>query len=225
MVINDQEKIIKKRPALAGRFFCLVLFLSPNNFLFSQGVDGFTNSFKSKRSFYFNWDSKITFVSNEIAQVKSIKLGFDFGGKTKFGLGYNWYKGDITRTFLNESKSFEGALKFRYASIFTEYVYFLDKRWEATIPAQIGAGIMQYNALDAKTRIAGTNGVFFLYEASSTLVYRFLRYFGVGLGIGFRLVVLTGPNEYGENLQSPIIMIRTKMYFDHIIADFKKRFR
>lgn len=222
--INPQKKYLKKRLNFFRRFFCFTLILFFSNFLFAQSVDDFANSLKAKRSFYFTWDSKATFISNEYAQVKSLKLGFDLGGKTKFGIGYNWYKGDISRPFSTSESAFRGRLKFRYASIFTEYVYFLNDKWEATIPAQIGFGITQYNHPTTKEKLDGAGGFFLVYEASSTLVYRFLRYFGAGLGVGFRLVLLTGDNPYKENFQSPVLTLRTKVYFDRVVADFKKKF-
>jgi len=39
--------------------------------------------------------------------------------------------------------------------------------------------------------------------------------------LGYRLVILFGHNPHKENFQSPVIMIRTKLYFDTIMADFK----
>jgi hypothetical protein len=224
MVTRPKKKYVEKRLNSFRRFFCFVVILFSINFIQAQGVEDFSNSLKAKRSFYFTWDSKATFISNEYAQVKSVKLGFDFGGKTKFGIGYNWYKGDISRTFYENEKSSQGLLKFRYASIFTEYVYFLNNKWEATIPAQIGMGITQYNHETTMQKLDGAGGVFLLYEATSTLVYRFLRYFGAGLGVGFRLVVITGDDPFKENFQSPILTLRTKVYFDRVVSDFKKRF-
>lgn len=224
MATKSQKTYSKKRLLQYRRFFYLIpiLFFAFNSN--SQGVDEFANSFKKKRSFYFTWDSKATFITNEYAQVKSVKLGFDFGGKTKFGIGYNWYKGNIVREFFEKEQLVGANLKFRYASIFTEYVYFLNDHWEATIPAQIGMGIMQYNKEFTKLKIQGAGGFFMLYEPSSTIVYRFLRYFGAGIGIGYRLVILTGNNPLKENFQSPILTLRTKIYFDKVMDDLKKKF-
>ncbi|HYG51436.1 MAG TPA: hypothetical protein VD905_11060 [Flavobacteriales bacterium] len=215
--------LVKKRLFQCKRFFSLVVVLC---MLFTKTTaqTDYTESFKAKRTFYFTWDSKITFISNEYAQVKSVKLGFDFGGKTKFGLGYNWYKGDIVRTLGGSGNPLHGNLKFRYLSIFTEYVYFLNDKWEATIPAQAGMGFMQYNKEFTKEKIPGAGGFFLTYEPASTLVFRFLKYFGAGLGIGYRLVILTGKNLLKENFQSPVLMIRTKIYFDKVMHDVRKLF-
>ena len=222
--IKRQKKNFKKRLYFCKRFFCFVFFLIQFSTLFSQSSLDFENPFKAKKSFYFTWDSKITFISNEFAQIKSVKLGFDFGGKTKFGIGYNWYKGDMVRNFGEDYTVDFAKLKFRYASIFTEYVYFLNRHWEATIPAQIGLGSLSYIGEADKLKKQDAGGLFMLYEPSSTLTYRVLRYFGVGLGVGYRLVILNGDNPFKENFQSPIITIRTKIYFDTVMEDLKKKF-
>lgn len=228
---DTKSKILplyKKRLLQHGRFFYFLL--APLFFVVllqvpaTAQVRKYTDSFREKRSLYFTWDSKITFISNRYAQVKSIKLGFDFGGKTKFGLGYNWYKGNIVRDFERPPQNpfMTANLKFRYASLFTEYQYFINERWEATIPAQVGLGIVQYNKEFTKEKVSRAGGFFVLYEPSSTITYRFLRYFGVGLGIGYRLVILMGENPHKENFQSPVIMVRTKLYFDYLMQDVKK---
>lgn len=217
------KNIVKKRLFHCKRFFSFVVMLCMP-FMQTHAQNDFSESFKTKRTFYFTWDSKITFISNEYAQVKSVKLGFDFGGKTKFGVGYNWYKGDIVRGLGEPGKQVHANLKFRYVSIFTEYVYFLNDKWEATIPAQAGIGFMQYNKEFTNDKVPGAGGFFMTYEPASTLVFRFLRYFGAGLGIGYRLVLLTGNNPLKENFQSPVIMVRTKVYFDRVMKDIKSLF-
>lgn len=216
----------KKRLLPCRRFFCFwCVFVMHTGTTVAQ-VRKYTDSFREKRSLYFTWDSKITFITNRYAQVKSIKLGFDFGGKTKFGLGYNWYKGNIVREFVRPQYPYLSAnFKFRYLSVFTEYLYFINEKWEATIPAQVGMGLMQYNKEYTGEKVDDAGGFFMLYEPSSTITYRFLRYFGVGAGIGYRLVLLFGNNPQKEHLQSPVIMLRTKLYFDYLMRDVKKLWR
>lgn len=229
---NKLYSLYQKR-LLPNRRFCflsvpkqvlrIVLVLALFHFSATAQVRKYTDSFKEKKSFYFTWDSKITFISNRYAQVKSLKLGFDFGGKTKFGVGYNWYKGPMVRSFDEQPVNPipTANLKLRYASLFTEYLYFKNDKWEATIPAQLGMGFLEYRREFTKEKIPGAGGFCLLYEPSSTITYRVLRYFGVGAGIGYRLVLLFGHNPHKENLQSPVIMIRTKIYFDTLMADFK----
>lgn len=214
--------INKKRLSPYRRFFCFLVFLCACSLSHAQ-VGDYVRSFKEKRSLYFTWDSKATFISNRYAQIKSIKFGFNFGGKTTFGMGYNWYHGKIVRSF-DQAESIiplTANLKFRYVSVFSEYTYFKNERWEATIPAQVGIGIMQYNQEFTKNRVPNAGGLFMLYEPTSTITYRFLRYFGVGLGIGYRLVILLGPNPQKENLQSPIVTFMSKIYFDTVWNDMK----
>ncbi len=210
----------KKRSLFNGRFFCLFVcfsFLYPS--LYSQMVDAVNKELSREKSVYATWDSKTTFISNKVAVVKSVKLGFDFGGKTKLGVGYNWYKGKLS--FIPDGENKDFFLKIRYVSVFAEHLYFESRRWEASIPVQLGAGILNYYD-DIKNKYNKAGGLVFLYEPSSAILFKFLRYFGVGGGIGYRLVVYTGPNPNKEQMQSPIFYIRTKIYFNKIWRDLKR---
>lgn len=223
--IRNSIYVYTKRLIIFRRFFCYAICLG---FYFSgsaQTVDiDLNKALKKKKSFYFTWDSKTTFITNEYAKVKSIKLGVDFGGKTKFGIGYNWYKGGIQReSMINESLATTN-LKLRYVSIFAEHVYFLNNRWEAVIPAQIGIGQLSYEKEFVNEKVGEEGGLVMFYEPSSVLIFRFLRYFGAGAGIGFRLSLPTYNNYHQEQLNSPIILIRSKVYFDRVMSDFSSRF-
>lgn len=215
---------LQKRLYNYRRFFCLLFLFLITLPIHSQENPSITKTLNGKKSIYFTWDSKTTFITNEYAQVKSIKLGLDFGGKTKFGLGYNWYKGSIVREFDFLEGKPTANLKFRYVSLFAEHVYFINKRWEASIPAQIGLGTMHYQKEFSTDKISGAGGAVFIYEPSSVLIIRFLKYFGAGLGLGYRLAIQSGSNPLNEQLHSPIIMVRTKLYFNDLVNDFKELF-
>lgn len=206
------------------RFFCLVLpFVTFSILANAQIADEVQKVLKKKRSIYFNWDSKATFISNNYAQVKSVKLGFDFGGKTKVGLGYNWYKGDLNFVPDLEKPTINYNLKMRYGSFFLEHMYFENKRWEASIPVQFGVGWLNYQNAN-KEVYDKAGGLVLYYEPSSSILYKFWRYFGAGGGIGYRIAFLTGPNPNEEKLHSPVFFIRTKVYFDVVWKDIKKLF-
>lgn len=215
---------MKKRLIKFRRFFCFFACLTNVLTSGAQVTDEINEVFEKKRSIYFNWDSKATFISNDYAQIKSIKLGFDFGGKTKLGVGYNWYKGTMDYFPVEGNYNEFYLLKYRYVSLFAEHIYFENKRWEASIPVQLGLGLITYENAQ-KNKLTNTGGVILTYEPSSAIIFKFLRYFGAGGGIGYRLAINTGTNPQKLNYNSPVIFIRTKLYFDVIWRDAKKMMR
>jgi hypothetical protein len=53
-----------------------------------------------------------------------------------------------------------------------------------------------------------------------TVQYRFLNYFGVGAGWGFRLVVQTG-DKLGENLNAPIYTLGVRVFLGDLWRDLR----
>ncbi len=200
----------------------IVLFFVVNAFsLHAQLVDSISHSFTHKPSFYWNYGTNYSFISTQFAGVMNIKLGADFNSTTKIGAGFNWInKGMDKQTAV--TGYFHSQLYMRYVSVFFEYTYFKTYHWEASIPAQVGLGNMNYihitsNGLTQKT----DNRWFVLYEPLTTIQYRFLRYFAVGGGIGFRIVLPNKPTPE-DHFTSVLFVVKSKFYFTDAFRDFKK---
>ena len=58
------------------------------------------------------------------------------------------------------------------------------------------------------------------YEPAITFQYRFLKYFGAGLGVGYRLMLKPNP-QIEEKFTSPVYILKTKIYFQDIWQDIK----
>lgn len=200
-------------------FLCILLFkaFSTN----AQLVDSIAHSFKDKPSFYWNYGSNYSFISNQFAGVMNIKLGVDFNSTTKIGAGYNWIKKGLDKQNAVPGYS-HSQLYMRYVSVFFEYTYFKTYHWEASIPAQIGLGNMNYiHTLSNGTTERTSNKWFVLYEPITTIQYRFLRYFAVGGGIGFRIVLPNKPTS-DDHFSSVLFVVKSKFYFSDAYRDFRK---
>src|SRR5688572_25167270 len=122
----------------------LILILLLNAFS-SRGqlVDSIAHSFTHKPSFYWNYGTNYSFISNQFAGVMNIKLGADFNTTTKIGAGFNWIQKGMEKQSAVQGFR-ESQLYMRYVSVFFEYTYFKTYHWEASIPAQLGLGNMNY---------------------------------------------------------------------------------
>lgn len=203
--------------------FCFVLGVFTNTQ--AQLIDSIRASFKQKPSLYFNWGTHYSFISNEFANIKWLKAGIDYNGITKIGIGYNWLSPKPQKIKNIEGLYYNSLLHFNYVSLFIEYSYWRTYRWEASIPAQIGFGFAYYTYNDSGGIKRKTQSSFFvLYEPITTITYRILRYFGVGGGIGYRLVLMDKKNM-NETFASPLLVIKTKLFFGDLWSDTKKYFR
>ena len=189
----------------------------------SQLMDSIAKSFENKPSLYFNYGSQYSFIENQFASIQNIKIGIDYSGTFKLGVGYNWLSKKFPeRNNVREITPGVARFNFNYVSLFAEYTFFKTYYWEATIPAQLGFGLANYSGVLYGERIKTPTKFFVVYEPLMTIQYRFLRYFGAGCGIGFRLILINS-SAIPEQLFSPLVIVKTKFYFGEIWKDLKGR--
>ena len=119
----------------------------------------------------------------------------------------------IERNFPNSNKI---DLKFGYVVAFFEYNFYKSKYWSAEIPVQIGLGKAQYDDVDLS--ITTASSWIIIYEPAMTIEYKFLKYFGIGGGVGFRLAIKSN-QQIKESFTAPEYILRFKIYFGDIYKD------
>lgn len=165
-------------------------------------------------------DTRGSFISNQNVSLWGVKVGLEHAGRFQYGIGCSFL-----RTPVEHVRYVEGAgevtthLRFGYVTPYVEYAFYQRGPWEVRIPVQlgIGTGSVRYNGPDGPHTIARA-GVF-LYEPTMTVQYRFLKYFGVGAGWGFRLVF--GGGDLGEQLTAPIYLFGVKVFFADLWRDVR----
>jgi hypothetical protein len=177
--------------------------------------DSIQASLKHKPKIYFNYGTKNSFITNQYAQVQDIKAGVTFNKQFTLAFGYNWLNSNFETT-LNDD--INAKLKMRYFSPYAEYSFLEHNNIEVTIPVQLGFGWSFYQD-DNKLRYKQSFIV--TYEPAMTATYRFLKYFGAGAGIGYRLMLI-GNNSIHENFNSPIYLLKAKLFFGDIYRDVFK---
>ncbi len=198
-------------------FISLIFYSITSN---AQLRDRILSAFKEKPTFYGNYGSNYSFISNQFNGVLNVKLGLDFSSTVKLGIAYNWNKKGMLKQ--NPIPTYdESTLYMRYVSFFFEYTYFKTYHWEASIPAQIGIGNIYYKNTDEGNSVKTEKKLFVLYEPITTIQYRFLKYFAAGGGIGYRLVL---PSRVGghDQFSSILFVVKSKIYFGEAWRDFKK---
>ena len=196
-------------------FFIILLSF----FIFSsqghaQLFDSIRTSFDYKPKFLLKFDTRNSFISNQYAKIHGIKVGLSFNKTTNIGIGYHWMpKRPLEPTLLNSNKI---DLKFGYAVAFFEYNFYKSKYWSAEIPVQIGLGKAQYDDLDLAITI-GSSWII-IYEPAMTIEYKFLKYFGIGGGVGFRLAIKSN-QQIKESFTAPEYILRVKIYSGDIYKE------
>lgn len=163
-------------------------------------------------------DSRHSFINQSGVKVFGLKAGVQFDNKLSFGIGYNQLWSPVGKEIVEEGTLVKVELGYSHFSPYLEYVFFRDNKWELSIPVQFGFGNSYYLRKEDSKKI---NRQFVVsYEPAITFQYRFLKYFGAGLGIGYRLMLK--PNrELEETFTSPVYIFKTKIYFERLLKDLR----
>ncbi len=210
--------------ALAIGLFWLI-GLSPCK---TQVVDSIRYFMKQDGSFMAKFDTRHSFISSRHGRIFGLKFGVDFADRVSFGGGINWLtnRGDLERELSFPDTTVNGGLAFWYLSPFFEYTFFEDPNWKLSMPVRIGLGGAEFSYWDPEKEKKIKRGkLLFSYEPVLTAQYKFLRYFGVGTGIGYRIIALDRsliPSRFDQDpyrFTSPIYIFRFKVFFGKMYRD------
>jgi len=107
-------------------------------------------------------------------------------------------------------------LKFYYMAYFIDYVFYSNGKWEFSIPMQFGIGSSKYQYKDLTGHtIQIDKKPIILYEPAVTGQFKITKWFGVGMGAGFRIMLLNN-KAVDEKFNSFIYILKLKVFFEEI---------
>ncbi len=201
----------------------LILFISGILLASNSSAQTFEEEIKksmlSKPRFEFKFDGRNSFISQSGVRFFGLKAGLQFDGNVSIGMGYNFLWSDLRADVSHNSRLLSSELVFRYFSPYVDYVFYRDSRWQLSIPVQIGLGESFYRPLDDEINKRLNRGFVASYEPAIAFEYRFLKYFGIGMGVGYRLMIV--PNRrVEEQFTSPVYIFKLKVYFERLVDDY-----
>lgn len=205
------------------KFGFLIVLLSSGFILQAQNFEEeLRTAMKSKPTFEFKLDSRNAFISNTGVRVFGFKLGLNYDDKLSLGLGYNKLWSHPTNQINYEGVEYKANIDYYYISPYLEYTFYRDDVWEFSIPVQFGLGESWYE-FESETSKHNIHRKFVLsYEPAITVQYTFLKYFGLGAGVGYRLMIV--PNRsIDEQFTSPVYIFKFKIFFQEIYRDIARK--
>lgn len=168
-------------------------------------------------------DMRGSFISNHQVRIAGIKVGLEHAKRFQYGIGYSFLFSPVRKDrYVDEDLGIRSTrLRLGYIAPYVDYAFFQRGQWEVRLPVQIGfgSGSVIYEDDQGRKRKLYRTGLF-LYEPSMTVQYRFLKYFGVGLGWGYRLVIYTR-SGLDERISAPIYMFGVKVFVGELWKDLK----
>jgi hypothetical protein len=182
-------RIFKCLYIFVGTFF----FLHDSTLAQTEMMDSLRASFHYKPKPVFDFGTRNSFVENTRADVWGIIGGISYHKKVRMGLGYNYLISDLTQplTFADKGtlQTVVIHLKLNYLAAWFEYVYFKNKRWEFSIPLQVGVGESKYTYTYQNTYYTRDAGWIVLYEPTIETKYYIFPWLGAYVDVGLRLML------------------------------------
>lgn len=169
----------------------------------------------------FKFYSRSSFISNAPVNVFGVKAGINYDNTISYGIGYNRLQSPVYK-WINDSPVTKSLyrLRFQYGSAYAEYTFYSDKRWEFNIPVQLGLGYTDYINNSNGKSIDG--GWVAMYEPAIIANYRIVKFISIGMGAGYRLMIITN-HKLGEQLTVPQYIFRVKFHLKEILGSDNRR--
>lgn len=182
-------------------------------------MDSLKSSFKAKPRPTGDFGTRNSFIQNASADIFGFKLGVSFAKRVRIGVGYDYLASDITQSrILTDASGNQHAnmhLKMVYGAVYFEYVYFKNKRWEFTIPLQLGIGESNYQYTWQGRDWTTAQGLVILYEPTVQTQYYVLKWLGLEADVGLRLM-LKNNNAINRNFNCPMYAFGIFVAWDEV---------
>jgi len=193
----------------------LVLASAPN--IKAQLLDSIGLFLKEEPRIVVKADIRGSFISNRNVRIVGFKIGYEYAHRFQYGVGYSFLFTPVQQ--LREVPGqglIDTRLRIEYIAGYVDYAFYQRRNWDVRIPVQLGfgSGSVIYKETDGRKRKLLRTGLI-IYEPAMTVHYKFLKYFAIGGGIGFRLAIRTH-DSLDEQITAPVYMFGLKVYFGDI---------
>jgi hypothetical protein len=216
-------------PNTVRHFSFLFIFLFSFFISEAQVFDSISCSFRRRPSLTGGFATKSTFINGFRSPIFTARAGLDFNHSVRIGAGVSWLKlspyktgSDNTPFYLDKpiidstgTYMAHPALNFLYVNVFFEYIYFSSLKWQFSVPLQLGAGNSKYTYNFNGENITEKRHWVLLYEPAVSGQYRIIKWFGVGLDVGMRLMIVTN-KSIGTKFNSPMYDIKAIIYWGEL---------
>lgn len=180
-----------------------------------------------KYKFNFFFDGRKSFISGNPVSIGGVRLGIQHVQKWRIGIGLYGLNTTILRNVIinqgtSAEKAVEAKLEFGYLSFYYERILYKSNKWEISIPVQLGAGDAKLTYLDSSRVVAINKRSVSLIEPSVMAEYRFLKWAGVGVGLGLRKMLVKS-EVLEDNFNAPIYLIKLKIHFGDLYKGWRGR--
>jgi hypothetical protein len=186
-------------------------------------MTGIAQAQEKQFKFMGKFEGRNAFVRTHHALFLGARLGVEFKFPIRAGVGYYWMQTDITSQLYRPQEYPDAGIlarpRLRYAVIYAEYTFWNEDDWSLSVPVQLGFGESFYRT-NLGHRVA--QGFVMPAEAGVDIRYMFARWAGLGVGIGYR-VMLVNNEAVKESLNSPYYLMRINLVFSELFKRVRSK--
>ena len=171
-------------------------------------------------------DQRYSPLNGKLVNIYGLKLGVEWRGRVRAGLGAYRLSSGVPTTLPAPSYLPADAtqeLRFRYLTVYGEYVLIGTPRWELSTPTQLGFGrvFASYRLPDGSRERSSVERIW-LVEPSLVGHVRVFRWIGVGAGAGYRQMLFLDSRAERE-LSGLILLGRVKLFLGDLYQILRTR--
>ena len=181
-----------------------------------------------KPRFVVLFDSRYSILNRRFVTLNGLKVGIELRNRLRLGAGIYFLSSRIPTRQARPFGLAEGAradLRFRYLAGYGEYVLLANRRWELSVPLQVGLGSawVQYEAPGGGGRET-PHEFMGVVEPSVAAQFKVFRWGGLGAGAGWRQPFFVS-NSVQRELNGPVFYARAKVFLGDFfkVVRFRKR--
>ncbi len=200
--------------------FFFIFFILSCGHIQAQFIDSIPDILKSRPSVNVRLETRNSFIANNRAKISGIRLGLNFKNKLRMGLGYSWLSSDVTEKkaiidVYGNTQIVDNYLEFGYAAYYVDFVFHKTKRWQLSVPLQLGTGLSWFEYRNGVHLIKSKKYLLLLYEPGVSVQFKIFPWLGLGTDIAYRFT-LKNSRYVGEKLNSPTYGFNLMIWFDQL---------
>lgn len=202
-------------------FLRMVLLLCVPLNLAAQYLDSLGFVIRGKANIDLRFESRWSLASNQLITIQGIRAGAAFEKKLRLGGGVNWLKTPLSRIESGVDEFGKPILvttyfKLAYVLAYADMVFYKTKRWQLSVPIQVGAGFTWLqDHVEFGLRDMNSRQFLFLYEPGITVQYKLTRWFGLGSDIAYRFAIQQN-KQVSQQLNSPTLSLKVMLWLDQL---------
>lgn len=186
----------------------------------AQFLDSLTIAIHKRPGIDARLESRNSFIHNGRAKISGVRLGVIFQRKLRIGGGYSWLDAKVyeRKPITNEyglPDTVNNYLKFGYLCYYVDFVFHKTKRWQLSVPIQVGTGFSHFEYTYNNQKVRSKNYFLLIYEPGITMQFKVFRWVGVGADVGYRFA-LKNNKFIGDRLNSPTYAFKLLVWFDQL---------